>query len=83
MCRGKDIIGCPLKSNCVWNSNARGRQVHIFYERASNQLLQKMRDKIDSAYGKYIYSKRMQIIEPVFANIRHNKGLRKFVPHIP
>ena len=37
-----------------------------------------MRNKIDSAYGKYIYSKRMQLIELVFANIRHNKGLRRF-----
>lgn len=77
MCRRKDIKKCPLKSKCVWNPNARGRQVHIFYERTSNQLLQKMRNKIDSAYGKYIYSKRMQIIEPVFANVK-NKGLRKF-----
>jgi len=78
MCRRKDIIGCSLKSNCVRNQNARGRQVHIFYKRIDNQLLKKMRDKIDSAYGKYIYSKRMQLIEPVFANIRHNKGLRRF-----
>lgn len=77
ICRRKDIKECPLKSNCVWNPNARGRQVHIFYERTSNHLLQKMRDKIDSAYGKYIYSKRMQIIEPVFANVK-NKGLRRF-----
>ena len=37
-----------------------------------------MRGKIDSSFGKYIYSKRMQIIEPVFGNIRHNKGLQRF-----
>jgi transposase len=77
MCRRNDARICPLKSKCVRNPNAEGRQVHIFYERKDNQLLQKMRDKIDTAYGKYIYSKRMQIIEPVFANIK-NKGLRRF-----
>lgn len=77
MCRRNDARICPLKSKCVRNLKAEGRQVHIFYERTSNQLLQKMRDKIDSAYGKYIYSKRMQIIEPIFANIK-NKGLKRF-----
>lgn len=78
MCRRKDVRVCTLKSKCIRNPKAEGRQVHIFYERKDNKLLKKMRDKIDSAYGKYIYSKRMQLIEPVFANIRHNKGLRKF-----
>ena len=78
MCRRHDARICPLRSKCIRNPKAEGRQVHIFYERKDNKLLKKMRDKIDSAYGKYIYSKRRQIIEPVFANIRHNKGLRRF-----
>ena len=30
------------------------------------------------AFGRYIYSKRMQIIGPVFANIRSNLGLGHF-----
>ena len=54
------------------------RQVHIFYERKDNYLLKKMRKKNDSSLGKYMYSKRMQIIEPVFANIRSNLKLNKF-----
>jgi len=78
MCRRNDARVCRLRNKCIRNPKAEGRQVHIFYERSDNQLLKKMRDKIDSAYGKYIYSKRMQIIEPVFGNIRHNKGLRRF-----
>jgi transposase len=77
MCRRHDAKTCPLRSKCIRNPKAEGRQVHIFYERKDNQLLKKMRDKIDSAYGKYIYSKRMQMIEPVFANLK-NKGLRRF-----
>jgi len=78
MCRRNDARVCPLRNKCIRNPKAEGRQVHIFYERKDNQLLKKMRNKIDSAYGKYIYSKRMQIIEPVFANIRSSKGLGRF-----
>ena len=37
-----------------------------------------MKKKNDSAIGRYIYSKRMGIVEPVFANIRSNIGLDKF-----
>jgi hypothetical protein len=32
-------------------------------------------NKIDSVFGKYVYSKRMKIIEPVFANIRNTEHL--------
>lgn len=78
MCKRKDMRKCPLKNQCVRNINAEGRQVHIFNKRKNDKLLRKMRDKIDSAYGKYIYSKRMQIIEPVFANIRSSKRLSRF-----
>ncbi|MEW6087078.1 MAG: transposase [bacterium] len=37
-----------------------------------------MKKKIDSVAGRYIYSKRMEIIEPVFGNIKNNLGLTKF-----
>jgi len=33
---------------------------------------------IDSARGRYIYSQRIATVEPVFANIRHNKQLDRF-----
>jgi len=37
-----------------------------------------MRDKIDTEAGKKIYEKRLGIVEPVFANIRHHKKLDRF-----
>ena len=33
---------------------------------------------IDSARGRAIYSQRIATVEPVFANIRHHKGMRRF-----
>ena len=38
----------------------------------------KMKAKIDTPEGKKIYSDRMRIIEPVFSNIRAQKGMEKF-----
>ena len=62
------------------NPKTVARQVHIFYdhEGAKDNLLEKMKKKIDSAAGRNIYSKRMGIIEPVFGNIKNNLGLNKF-----
>jgi hypothetical protein len=37
-----------------------------------------MIQKIDSAMGRFIYSRRMGLIEPVFGNIRHALGLDRF-----
>ncbi|WP_245535135.1 transposase [Leadbettera azotonutricia] len=45
------------------------------YER---NLSQEMREKIDKKEYRKIYSKRMQIIEPVFADITYCKGMDRF-----
>jgi IS5 family transposase len=37
-----------------------------------------MAAKIDSEKGKKIYSQRIAIVEPVFANIRTHKGMNRF-----
>ena len=41
-------------------------------------FLRRMIERIDTAKGRYLYSRRMGIVEPVFANLRHAKGLTKF-----
>ena len=37
-----------------------------------------MKYRVDSAEGKQIYSHRMSVVEPVFANIGTNKRLNRF-----
>ena len=37
-----------------------------------------MRQAIDSARGRALYSRRIATVEPVFANIRHHSGMRRF-----
>jgi hypothetical protein len=37
-----------------------------------------MKTRVDSEFGKMVYSHRMSTIEPVFANIGTNKRLKRF-----
>lgn len=37
-----------------------------------------MRQRIDSEDGRERYGQRLGVVEPVFGNIRHNKGLDRF-----
>mgnify|MGYP006276415901 FL=1 len=47
--------------------------------RARRATAQRMRDKIDAPEARAMYSRRMGIVEPVFANISACKGMRRFI----
>lgn len=77
---------CDLKQQCLRNPDSpntrkgHGRQVSFIIQksyRAANYT-DWMKHRVDSDYGKLIYSHRMSVVEPVFANINHNKGLNRF-----
>jgi Transposase DDE domain len=38
----------------------------------------RMKQKIDSEEGRRLYGRRFATVEPVFGNIRHNKGRNRF-----
>ena len=56
------------------------RQVAIFArgQASANQVLEAMKQRIDSPEGRQRYSQRIGTVEPVFGNIRHNKRLNRF-----
>jgi hypothetical protein len=54
-----------------------GRQVSFITDNKAS-FTGWMRSRIDTERGKEIYSHRMSVIEPVFGNLEHNKGLRRF-----
>ena len=56
------------------------RQVAIFAKSqpGANAATQLMKRAIDSARGRHMYSQRIATVEPVFANIRHNKRMNRF-----
>jgi hypothetical protein len=72
---------CELGRQCLKGSlkphEGRGRQVARFVPKAkdSHHPSERMRQDIDSPRGRQLYSQRMGTVEPVFANLRHNKRL--------
>jgi hypothetical protein len=77
LARKQDCQSCPLKSSCLQNK-ARRRQLYIVDRIVGRDWLGEMRRKIDSPQGRQKYSRRMGIVEPVFANITAAKRLDRF-----
>jgi transposase len=64
----------PMKPN-----DGRGRNVTRFEPKPkdSTHPSERMRQAIDSPKGRQLYSQRFGTVEPVFANLRHNKRLTR------
>ncbi|TMO72286.1 transposase, partial [Pseudoalteromonas sp. S3776] len=66
---------CPLKSQCLRKPDQKSaRSVAFFYKKVVTQktpdVLQMMKDKIDSPAGRRIYSKRLGVAEPPFGHMQ-------------
>lgn len=72
---------CPLRAQCLRHpERTEQRQVAFFKQRVGEKperAMDRMRRRFDSIEGRRIYSARIGIVEPVFANIR-NKGMTRF-----
>lgn len=79
--RALDCNACALSKQCLKGpmkpNDGRGRQVTRFEPKPKddNHPSERMRQAIDSSKGRQLYSQRFGTVEPVFANIRHNKRL--------
>jgi hypothetical protein len=71
-------MDCPLRSKCMRNPQGNSRQVRLFYGRRPGSLTDEMKEKIDTQEGRQIYGRRLAIVEPVFANLRAQKGMNRF-----
>jgi uncharacterized protein (DUF1684 family) len=77
----KDCVPCPLREQCLIKPEAtQFRQVAYFPKGQETRMktTQLMRQAIDSPKGRTLYSQRIGTVEPVFANLRHNKRLNRF-----
>lgn len=79
-----DCEACKLSGQCLRGplkpNDGRGRQVTRFEPKTRDPAnpSERMRQAIDSPWGRQLYSQRIGTVEPVFANLRHNKGLGRF-----
>lgn len=76
---------CELKTKCMQNPasadhrKGSGRQVSFtLSDKRKPTHTDWMKHRVDSKEGKQIYSHRMSVVEPVFANIGTNKKLNRF-----
>lgn len=79
-----DCRTCEISKQCLrvplQFTDGKGRQVAQFAPRPvdSTNAREQMRQAIDSPRGRQTYSQRLGTVEPVFANLRHNKRLTRF-----
>jgi transposase len=73
---------CALRDQCIRDpAKTKTRQVAFFVGPAPGQpesAVDRMRRRIDTPEGRAQYGQRLATVEPVFANLRHNKGLNRF-----
>lgn len=70
--------GCELKVSCIRQKNGKRRYLSIPVGRVAGNLTKAMAEKLETEEGLKIYSKRLAIVEPVFANIRTHKAMDRF-----
>ena len=72
---------CAQRDQCLRTPHkTKTRQVAFFIGKlpGKNVHTERMKRRIDSAEGRALYGRRFATVEPVFANLRHNKRLNRF-----
>jgi transposase len=71
---------CPSRAQCLRDpKQSKYRQIVFFSGKTTTvKYAQLMKRKIDSPEGQRIYSRRLAIVEPVFAHLRSQKRLDRF-----
>lgn len=78
----RDCVPCAQRTQCLRTPDTtRIRQVAFFHGKGSEAPethTARMQRRIDTPEGRARYSQRFGTVEPVFANLRYNKGLDRF-----
>ena len=81
----KDCGGCRYMDRCInirtkslKKRSKRTRTLYIVERKYEENMSEKMKEKIDHPAWRELYTRRQQIIEPVFADIRYCKRMDRF-----
>ena len=78
----RDCLPCSHRDRCLRTpAKTKTRQVAFFQGKAVNtpeSHTERMKKRIDSPAGRVRYGRRFATVEPVFGNLRYNKGLDRF-----
>ena len=73
-----DCWSCNKKDKCIYGNGRGPKQLMVPIGPDGENLTKIMIKKLESEEGRKIYSRRMAIVEPVFANIRFLKRMDRF-----
>ena len=72
---------CILRRRCLKTpETTRDQATAVFIGRSEERKdspIEKMKRKFDTLFGRFIYNKRIAIVEPVLGNLK-NKGMGRF-----
>jgi len=77
----RDCVPCGLRQQCLRHPQRTPTRQVAFFEKnhaSPHAFTERMRAAIDSERGRRLYGRRIATVEPVFANLRHNKRLDRF-----
>lgn len=78
----RDCLPCAQRDKCLRTpEKTKTRQVCFFQGKAidtKESYTDRMKRKMDSPEGRARYGQRFATVEPVFGNLRYNKGLDRF-----
>ena len=80
----RDCLPCALRAQCLRTPETTAvRQVAFFRAQVADRTVRHpytaaMRARIDTPAERARYDQRFAVVEPVFANLRHNKRLDRF-----
>ena len=80
-----DCEQCPLIKKCINLKHRKvlkgikhSRTLYVVTKKYKDNLSEKMKEKINNPVYRELYSRRQQIIEPVFADMTYCKGMNRF-----
>jgi transposase len=78
----RDCGPCILRAQCIRTPETTTVRAVMFFHGKTAPLPEthtaRMKQRIDSPEGRLLYGRRVGIVEPVFGNLRYNKGLDRF-----
>ncbi len=69
---------CPFRKDCLKKENTKYRTLQKPLYADNRNYSDEMKKFIDTPEGRDLYSRRMGIVEPVFSNTTHCKGMDRF-----
>lgn len=78
----RDCVPCTHRARCLRTPDRTATRQVMFFDGPApgrpESYTRQMQRRIDAAEGRAQYGRRFATVEPVFANLRHNKGLAHF-----